>query len=749
MTLKEASTNIVFIDTAVIDYQSLLAGIILGSEVVILDHNQDALTQITEFLAGRKSNSVQSVHIVSHGGVGSLQLGSTDLNLTNLNSYTNQLQKWRNALTDNVDILLYGCDVASGEGTKFVQLFSQITGADVAASTDKTGSAALGGNWDLEVKTGKIEANLAFQPEVIQAYNSILPASFTGISYSQNFNSLANSGTSIPWADDSTIAGWYATRTIYDAGIGSDNTDGLYSFGSTSATERSLGSIASGTTGTIYYGLRLTNNTGSPITALKVGYTGEQWRNGNNLSQQELNFSYQTGLTLTSLTTGTWKPVTSLDFTGPIATATPGSLDGNAAANRVSITPIVFNLATPIVPGEEIILRWEDLNDAGFDHGFAIDDVSVISANDLIQYAISTNTLTLTEGNSGTQSVTFTVARSGGIGVASTVDYAITGTAIFDSDYKSILIRSGEISQVGEFIDSDLSGTLNFDIGEKTKTITVDILADKQFELDENISVTLSNPNLTAAPQSSTIAASLATVDIINDDQQPTIGISDVLLSEGNAGLPTNGKFNVTLSNASYQQVIVNYNTNDGTAKVSDLDYNSGLGTLIFNPGETLKTVSFGIKGDDKPEANETFSVNLFGASNATITDSLGVATIINDDINQIPSIKISNVSVAEGSTGMITNVNFAVTLSNAIYQQVIVNYSTSDRTAKTSDSDYNSGMGAIIFNPGETSKILSIGVRGDRKVEGNETFFVNLYGAANAIFANNQGVATIINDDR
>ncbi|MEH2178947.1 hypothetical protein [Nostoc sp.] len=73
------------------------------------------------------------------------------------------------------------------------------------------------------------------------------------------------------------------------------------------------------------------------ITKLLVGYTGKQWRNGGNTSQQQLKFSYQTGSTLTSLTTGTWTPVTSLDFTGPIATVTVIFLNGNQSANQTLI----------------------------------------------------------------------------------------------------------------------------------------------------------------------------------------------------------------------------------------------------------------------------------------------------------------------------------------------------------------------------------------------------------------------------
>jgi len=166
--------NIIFIDGAVTDYQSLIAGIQPGTNVVILDSNQDGVEQITQALQG---GTYQSVQIISHGSTGTLQLGTTKLNASNLNSYSNQLQQWRQYLTDDADILLYGCNVASGNQT-FLQLFSQITGADIAASDDITGNAELGGDWDLEVKVGEIESDLALTPQVTKAYRSILPLSF-------------------------------------------------------------------------------------------------------------------------------------------------------------------------------------------------------------------------------------------------------------------------------------------------------------------------------------------------------------------------------------------------------------------------------------------------------------------------------------------------------------------------------------------------------------------------------------------
>jgi Tol biopolymer transport system component len=164
--------SIVFIDATVPDYQSLVAGIPPRTQVVILQPNTDGVAQISNAL---QSGNYKSVHIVSHGSEGSLQLGASQLNLDNLAAYQQELQQWSKGLTDDADILLYGCNVASGEtGKAFLQQLAQITGVDIAASDDLTGSTTLGGDWKLEFSTGVIESPLAFQLEVMQAYNSVL-----------------------------------------------------------------------------------------------------------------------------------------------------------------------------------------------------------------------------------------------------------------------------------------------------------------------------------------------------------------------------------------------------------------------------------------------------------------------------------------------------------------------------------------------------------------------------------------------
>lgn len=188
-----SNQNIAFIDRAVINYESLIAGIKPKTSVVVLDSTKDGVKQITEAFQGGK---YKSVHIVSHGSEASLQLGATQLNEHNLGAYTQQLQQWASALTDNADILLYGCNVAAGEkGEAFIQELNQVTGANIAASNNLTGNADLGGDWNLKVKTGKIESSLAFDAETLSKYKSILaigPDDSGYIAASTNFQSDLN-----------------------------------------------------------------------------------------------------------------------------------------------------------------------------------------------------------------------------------------------------------------------------------------------------------------------------------------------------------------------------------------------------------------------------------------------------------------------------------------------------------------------------------------------------------------------------
>jgi len=154
----ELQKNIVFIDSAVSDVQAILDNLPADTEVIRLSADADGLGQIASALAGR--SGIESLHVVSHGGPGLLQLGNANIDLNGLSAHAADLATIRAALGAGADLLLYGCDVAAGDnGLAFIKTLAAATGADVAASTDLTGAAAAGGNWTLEAATGTIEAS--------------------------------------------------------------------------------------------------------------------------------------------------------------------------------------------------------------------------------------------------------------------------------------------------------------------------------------------------------------------------------------------------------------------------------------------------------------------------------------------------------------------------------------------------------------------------------------------------------------
>ena len=168
-------------------------------------------------------------------------------------------------------------------------------------------------------------------------------------------------------------------------------------------------------------------------------------------------------------------------------------------------------------------------------------------------------------------------------------------------------------------------------------------------------------------------------------------------------------------------------------------------GTLTFAPGETSKTITVQVNGDRLAEPNETFFVNLSSPTNATIADGQGVGTIVDDE----PRISISDVTKTEGKKNQTTLFTFTVTLSAAYDQPVTMSFRTVDGTATTSDNDYVAKTGTLTFNPGETTKTITIVVNGDSKKEADETFYLDLFGnSSNSLFTKNRGIGTILNDD-
>jgi hypothetical protein len=171
------SREIVFVDAGVADRDALIADLLRGGEreirVVVLEADRDGVAQISEALAGLRD--LDAVHVVSHGDDGSLRLGATVLDGDSLGRYADAIRGWGYSLDAQADLLFYGCNLAAGDdGRALVGEIAALTGADVAASEDLTGSAALGGDWQLEHHVGAVDTQSVFSVAAPPAWESTL-----------------------------------------------------------------------------------------------------------------------------------------------------------------------------------------------------------------------------------------------------------------------------------------------------------------------------------------------------------------------------------------------------------------------------------------------------------------------------------------------------------------------------------------------------------------------------------------------
>ncbi len=210
--------EIVFIDTGVEDFHTLMVGIDPQAEVILLDSTRDGLEQIAEILGER--SDIDAIHIISHGSQGELQLGTGRLTVASMQGeYADELMVINEALSQDADFLIYGCNFGEGAvGQEAASLLAELTGADIAASQDMTGSAELGGDWDLEVQTGTIESAVVVDAEAQAGFGGLLDIT-TNLqghwtfdadatdSSGNNYDGTLTNGASIDTTDSTDIIG--------------------------------------------------------------------------------------------------------------------------------------------------------------------------------------------------------------------------------------------------------------------------------------------------------------------------------------------------------------------------------------------------------------------------------------------------------------------------------------------------------------------------------------------------------------
>ncbi len=303
---------------------------------------------------------------------------------------------------------------------------------------------------------------------------------------------------------------------------------------------------------------------------------------------------------------------------------------------------------------------------------------------------------------------TIVVNRNGGSTGTITVNYATSdGTATAGQDYTA------------------QSGTFTFFSGEVVKSFDIPINDDLFDETDETINLTLSNPppGVFLTPNAN------AVLTILDNDDPPTISITDVTHAEGNLGDATQFSFRIQLSAPSQLPISIDYATANGTA-TGGVDFIHTNGTVNFAAFETLKNILVTVNGDIIPELDETFFVNLSNPVNAVFGDNQAVGTILDDDNPGKFSFSFAPYSGTEHDTVEIT-----VSRTSGTAGTVSVDYATGGGTALPF-IDYTPASGTLVFGDGETTKTFNVVLLDDLIPEPAE--YVNL------ILSNPLGGATL-----
>ncbi|MFO1084224.1 MAG: Calx-beta domain-containing protein [Reyranellaceae bacterium] len=332
---------------------------------------------------------------------------------------------------------------------------------------------------------------------------------------------------------------------------------------------------------------------------------------------------------------------------------------------------------------------------------------------------LSIDDASVTEGNSGTTQITFTVKLSQAASGPVTVNYATAdGTALAGSDYTA------------------RTGTLTFAVGETSKTIQITVAGDTAVESTESFTVGLSGA------AGATIADGSAVGTITNDDVQappPTGGVGLAYTVTSNWGSGFNAAITVTAGSTAFNGWTIEFNS---TANITNI-WNA---VIVSHVGDHYVVKNASWNGQVGAGQSTSFGFQATAGSAGTAATDFTVNGVAVGTDPALPSLSIADASVAEGDSGM-RDLVFTVTLSKAASGTVSVAYATSNGTA-SAGSDYTAASGTVTFAAGETSKTIRVQVAGDTTVESNETLTLTLSAPSGTTVGKATATGTITNDD-
>ncbi len=545
-----ADRDILFVFDDVPEWEQLVTNV--GQRVVVLDSSRDGLAQMAEALAGEQG--LAAIHIVSHGSEGRLNLGATVLDAAGMQGlHREQLETIGRALSAGGDILIYGCDFAAGEqGRAAAATLASVTGADVAASDDLTGSAALGGDWVLEGGVGAVEARVAIDLGAQIAWQHVLAP-----------NLVVNSGFS------SGTANWSGATVEVSGNYAGYGTVASPSGGNFCELEGGGNTITQNITtkaGEVYvFSTEATTrggNTGDKFSFVAAGATLDTVTTGGTWATYSTTFTAATTTTAIRL-----QSAGSVSGFAPLANDGGGGLVDNVQVQELNVTP-----TGPLAATEDTQATF-----TGFD--------VATNGTDSLTVTLSAGKGVLTLA--GTAGLTFTT----GDGTAdATMTFSGTGSAI--STALATLRYTGNANANGT---DTITQTVTSGATTDTDTVTVNVTAVNDAPLGVNdsqqVSVNQTATGNVLTNDSDVEGSSLSVTQFVWSGTTTAAGGTATLAGVGTLTIAANGSFTFTpvagyagavpsatytLSDGSLTSTAVLAFTSDGSNLVVNGDFTSG-----------------------------------------------------------------------------------------------------------------------------------------------------------------------------
>ncbi|MEM8502625.1 MAG: DUF4347 domain-containing protein [Cyanobacteria bacterium P01_D01_bin.1] len=683
--------SVAFVDSA-LGQTDTLQQALSDKHVIQLSPNTDGVEEITQVLS--EYQNLESIHIFSHGSSGELQLGNATLSQAFVAEYRDDLQSWGDALLGEGDVFLYGCDVAAGEtGEAFVQQVSQLTQADVAASNNTTGHVSLGGDWTLELSTGETgDSVIASDYEgMLATYNGKIyqltgGGSKTWEDAQAEAESLGGNLVTINTAAEET----FLKQTFGDSerlwiGINDRQTEGQFEWvsGEAIAYTNWAPNEPNNSRGNQDYGL------------MNFG--------GNRQWDDEFSGTQLRGIIEISSTEPPVTPPVDPPVTPPVTPPTRGTGRGLTAEyyNNIDFTDLAFTRVD-----KRPSFNWR----RGAPAASMDADTFSVRWTGQVQPKFS-------------ETYTFHTRAD------DTVKLWVNNQLIIDVSAEQDGVRN--------------TGTIDLVAGQK-----YDIRMDYQEDEGRAIARLFwsSTSQKRSIIQRSQLYASADTTSTFSLEDSTTI------LASESSEVAT---FTAVRTGGTQARATLEYTLNEvgsSSAASPGLDYiqpvtngAANTGQIVFEVGETEKTVAIPIINDDLIEGNETFAVGIQNPSTGNLgTPRTVLVTILDDDIASIFSVTESTLTLSEGGAAA----SITVQRSGDTSGTASVDFRTGNGSAIAGE-DYTEISGTLTFSENQIFQTITVPILDDRRVESSETLTVTLSDPSGAVLGTQTtSTITILDND-